>query len=73
MRRLKVRDCSRSAFIRACKKIIDTEDQRKIELMMQERNHKEQVLYKNRSQATIQLISEYLRHHEDGNFDVFEC
>ena len=66
MRRLKIRGCSRDAFIRACKKFIDTEDQRKIRMMLQQRDHQDIPLYKNRSAATVKLITEYLRHHETG-------
>ncbi|AUS04965.1 zonular occludens toxin domain-containing protein [Pseudotamlana carrageenivorans] len=66
MRRLKIRGCSRDAFIRSCKKFIDTEDQRKIRMMLQERDHQDKPLYKNRSAATVKLITEYLRHHETG-------
>jgi len=71
MRRLKIRGCSWGAFIRACKKYIDTEDQRKIRMMLQERDHQDRPLFKNRSEATVKLIAEYLRHHEVGPGTVF--
>ena len=31
-----------------------------------ERDHQDKPLYKNRSAATVKLITEYLRHHETG-------
>ena len=66
MRRLKISGCSQQAFIRAAKKFVDAEQQRKIKMMLLERDHKDKPLYKNRKEATIKLITNLLRHHESN-------
>lgn len=66
MRRLRIRNCSKEAFIRACKRYIDTEEESKVRRMMRERDIDDQLIYKRRSDAVINLIGEYLRHWEDN-------
>jgi len=65
MRRLRIRGVSRSGFIRAAKKYIDTHDGKKIKMMLLERDAKDQPKYKNRGEAVTDLIRQYLRHHEE--------
>ncbi len=73
MRKQKLRGCSRAAYIRACKKFIDQEASRKITMMLNERDMKNQPIYKDRGAAMIRLIGEYLRYHEsDSTRSVFE-
>lgn len=64
MRKLQIRGCSREAFIRACKKYLDTEENGMIRRMMLERNFKGNLIYKSRNEVVIKLISELLRYHE---------
>ena len=64
MRKLLLRGCSREAYIRACKKYLDTEENGMIKRMMLERNFNGHLIYKNRNEVVIQLISELLRYHE---------
>lgn len=64
MRKLKLRGCSAEAFIRACKKYLDTEENAMIRRMMLERNFQGKLLYKNRNEVVIKLIGELLRYHE---------
>jgi len=71
LRTLKIRGCSKAAFIRACKKFIDQEEGRKIKMMTNETNAEGQKLYKNRIQAVYSLIKTYLRHHEGGRMIPF--
>lgn len=72
MRRLKIRGCSIEAFIRACKKYLDTEEDGKIKRMLKERNGSGQLLYPGRNQVVIKLINEYLRFHEENYNSPFE-
>lgn len=64
MRKLKLRGCSAEAFIRACKKYLDTEENAMIRRMMLERNFQGKLLYKNRNEVVIKLINELMRYHE---------
>jgi hypothetical protein len=64
MRTQKLRGCSQSAFIRATKKYIDQEESRKIKMMLSERDFQEQPIYKNRNEAVVELIRQFLRYHE---------
>ncbi len=64
MRKLRVRGCSREAYIRACKKYLDTEENSMIKRMMLERTFQGKLLYKNRNEVVVKLISELLRYHE---------
>jgi len=64
LRKLKLRGCSAKAYIRACKKYLDTEENGMIRRMMLERNFSGQLVYKNRNEVIIKLIGELLRYHE---------
>lgn len=64
MRKLLLRGCSREAFIRACKKYLDTEENGMIRRMMLERDFNGRLFYKNRNEVVVKLISELLRYHE---------
>ena len=64
MRKLRLRGCSREAYIRACKKYLDTEENSMIKRMMLERSFSGKLIYKNRNEVVIQLIGELLRYHE---------
>ena len=64
MRKLKLRGCSREAYIRACKKYLDTEENGMIRRMMMERDFYGRLIYKNRNEVVVKLISELLRYHE---------
>jgi len=64
MRKLKLRGCSIQAYIRACKKYLDTEENGMIRRMMLERDFKGKLIYKNRNEVVVKLISELLPYHE---------
>jgi hypothetical protein len=64
MRKLRLRGCSQSAYIRSCKKYLDTEENGMIRRMMLERDYSGNLLYKNRNEITIKLITELLRYLE---------
>ncbi len=64
MRKLKIQGCSQAAFIRAAKKFIDMEQQKRINMMMDELDANDQPKYASRREATIHLIIEYLEHHQ---------
>lgn len=64
MRKLLLRGCSVHAYIRACKKYLDTEENSMIRRMMLERDFQGQLVYKNRNEVVIKLIGELLRYHE---------
>ncbi len=64
MRKLKLRGCSVQAFIRACKKYLDTEENGMIRRMMMERDFYSKLIYKNRNEVVVKLIAELLRYHE---------
>lgn len=64
MRKLKLRGCSAQAFIRACKKYVDTEENGLIKRMQLERNFQGNMIYKNRNEIVVKLISELLRYYE---------
>ncbi|MDW3191937.1 MAG: hypothetical protein R8G66_06220 [Cytophagales bacterium] len=67
----KIVGCSRKAFIRAAKKYIDQEENGLIRMMLLERDHKEQPVYKSRNDAVIKLISDYLRFHDSSTSSPF--
>jgi len=67
MRKLKIRGCSKAAFIRAVKKYIDQEEARRIKMMTQETDAKGKKIYPNRTAAIYQLIRSFLRHHEPND------
>lgn len=60
MRQQNIIGCSNVAFIKACKKYIDQEKSRKIKMMLSERDFKNNPIYKNRNEAIIKLISDYM-------------
>ena len=64
MRKLKLRGCSIEAYIRACKKYIDTEENGMVRRMMLERDFHGRLIYKNRNEVVVKLIGELLRYHE---------
>jgi hypothetical protein len=64
MRKLLIRGCTKGAFIRACKKYIDTEESRAVKNMLQERDAKDRKIYKNRHDAVLHLIVQYARHYD---------
>lgn len=62
----KIIGCSRNAFIRAAKKFIDQEENSLVRMMLLERNHKDDPVYKNRKEAVVKLIGDFLRYHDNG-------
>lgn len=64
MRRLKIKGCSRAAFVRATKRYIDQEENKKIKLLLQETTMDEKPKYNNRKSAVIQLIHQKMRYHQ---------
>ena len=67
MRKLQLRGCSVAAYIRACKKYLDTEENGMMRRMMLERDFKGNLFYKNRNEVVVKLIGELLRYHEVNN------
>ncbi len=63
MRKLQLRGCSVQAYIRACKKYLDTEENGMIRRMMLERDFQGRLVYKNRNEVVVKLIGELLRYH----------
>jgi len=72
MRRLKIRGCSRKAFIRAAKRYIDQEENKKVKMLCQETDAHGVPLYAKRTDAVFQLISNYLRFHEVSELSPIE-
>lgn len=68
MRKLKIRGCSKAAFIRACKKYIDTEGNSQVKRLMMERDNNNELIYQSRNEAVVKLIGNYLRYY-DENFE----
>jgi hypothetical protein len=66
MRQLKLRGCTVKAYIRACKKYLDTEENAMVKRMLLERDSNGSILYKNRNDVLVKLINELLRHHENN-------
>jgi len=61
MRGKRIKGCSKQAFIRATKKFIDQEQHAELKKMMHERHFKTGTpIYKNRNEALIKLIKNYL-------------
>ncbi len=48
----------------SCKKYLDTEQNGMIRRMMMERDYYGKLIYKNRNEVIVKLISELLRYHE---------
>lgn len=66
MRKLRIRGCSRAAFMRACKRYLDTEGNGQVKRLMMERDNNDEVIYKTRNEAIVKLIGRYMRYHEDN-------
>lgn len=66
MRKLKLRGCSQKAYIRACKKYLDTEENGMVRRMMLERDFQGRLIYRNRNEVVVKLIGELLRYHEEN-------
>jgi len=64
MRKLRIRGCSKGAYIRACKRYIDTEEQRRIKTMLLERDGRGKPVYKDHHTAALHLLVKYMRHYE---------
>jgi hypothetical protein len=64
MRRLKIKGCSKAAFIRAAKRFIDQEENKKLKLLLQETTMDEKPKFKNRKSAVFELISQKMRYHQ---------
>jgi len=72
LRKQRLRGCSRAAYIRSCKKFIDQEEGKKINMLLLERDFNDKPVYKNRNAAIIKLITDYLRYHESGSVSPFQ-
>jgi hypothetical protein len=66
MRKLKLRGCGQGAYIRACKKYLETEETSMIKRMLLERDFKGKAKFKNRNEVIVQLVGELLRYHENN-------
>ncbi|WP_299243071.1 hypothetical protein [uncultured Aquimarina sp.] len=64
MRQRKIMGCSRAAFIRACKRYIDQEEGKKVRMLLQERDFKGKLKYKDRNAAIIKMICDYTLYHD---------
>jgi hypothetical protein len=64
MRRLKIKGCSKAAFIRATKRFIDQEENKKLKLLLQETDMDEKRKYKDRKAAVFHLITLKMRFHQ---------
>ncbi|MEM7291409.1 MAG: zonular occludens toxin domain-containing protein [Pseudomonadota bacterium] len=64
MRKLKIRGCSKKAFIRACWKFIHQEKGREIKAMLNECNKDGSAVFASRYEAVLAMLSSYLRHFE---------
>ena len=71
LRTLKIKGCSKAAYIRACKKFIDQEEGRQIKMLTLETKADGSKKYQNRNEAVYALIKKYLRHHEGGRIVPF--
>lgn len=71
LRKQRLRGCSRAAYIRAVKRFIDQEEGKKINMMLSERDFNDKPIYKNRNDAIVKLIEEYLRYHESTTSSPF--
>ncbi|WP_222845924.1 hypothetical protein [Flavilitoribacter nigricans] len=60
MRQQTIMGCGKAVFIKACKKYIDQEKGRKLKMMLSERDFNNTPIYKNRNEAIIKLISDYM-------------
>lgn len=67
LRKQRIRGCSQEAYIRACKKYIDQEENRKVKMLMAERDMNNRPVYQSRNHVVIKIIRDYLRYHESGS------
>lgn len=63
MREQRIKGCSRSAFIRACKKFIDQEEGKKVRMLLNEEDFDGNKIYKTKNEAIIKMITDKLRYH----------
>jgi hypothetical protein len=70
MRKLLIKGCSEKAFVKACKKYIDTEENNLIRRMTLERGFNNHLLYKNRNEIVTKLINELLRYHDHKSNNI---
>ena len=70
MRQRKIMGCSKAAFIRACKRYIDQEEGKKVRMLMQERDFKGKLKYKDRNAAIIKMICDYTLYHDPGTQEI---
>ncbi|EDP94660.1 hypothetical protein KAOT1_00250 [Kordia algicida OT-1] len=66
MREQRIKGCSRTAFIRACKKFIDQEEGKKVRMLLNEEDFEGNKIYKTKNEAIIKLITDKLRFHGNG-------
>jgi hypothetical protein len=66
MRKLKIRGCSVNAFIRACKKYIDSHGQKRIRDLLQEKDLYDKPIYKNKLAVMVKIIRDLMRLFEDN-------
>ncbi len=64
LRKQRIRGCSKAAYVRACKKYIDQEEMKKVNMLLNERDMNDKPVYRTRNEAVIKLITDYLRYHE---------
>lgn len=64
MREQRIKGCSRTAFIRACKKFIDQEEGKKVRMLLNEEDFEGNKIYKTKNDAIIKLITDKLRFHQ---------
>ena len=65
MREQRIKGCSRTAFIRACKKFIDQEESKKIRMLLNEEDFNGNKIYKTKNDAIIKMITDKLRYHDN--------
>ncbi len=63
MREQRIKGCSRTAFIRACKKFIDQEEAKKVRMLLNEEDFDGNKVYKTKNEAIIKMITDKLRYH----------
>ncbi|EDP94724.1 hypothetical protein KAOT1_00570 [Kordia algicida OT-1] len=64
MREQRIKGCSRTAFIRACKKFIDQEEGKKVRMLLNEEDFEGNKIYKTKNEAIIKMITDKLRFHQ---------
>ncbi len=63
MREQRIKGCSRTAFIRACKKYIDQEESKKIRMLLNEEDFDGNKIYETKNEAIVKMITDKLRYH----------